>query len=231
MTHRLAGFIVWTAMLVKICGITNLEDARTAEQAGADFIGLNFVEKSKRAVKPDQVRLILTGMQGKARAVGLFQNHPLDHVVAIVSTLGLSIVQLHGEEPSDYINDLLARLPECRVLKAVMVETAQTILGLDRYFQSIQKPQGILGFLLDAPGGGGTGKSFDWARTAEVLNAVRKKFPPIFLAGGLTIDNISDAIRTLKPDGVDVSSGVEAAPGKKDAEKVRTFIRLARESR
>jgi phosphoribosylanthranilate isomerase len=215
-------------MLVKICGITNPPDAQTAQEAGADFIGLVFVPGTRRCLGIEQARSILAEIHTPTRAVGLFVNEPPEQVAATVKELGLQVVQLHGQESPEYINELLDRLPECRVLKAFAVSGPQTLLAMESYYHTIQKPRQILGFLLDAPGGGGMGKSFDWIETARVLTPLRKKIPPIFLAGGLTIGNISDAIRGLAPDGVDVSSGVEAAPGQKDPDKVRLFIRLAK---
>jgi phosphoribosylanthranilate isomerase len=217
-------------MLVKICGITNPPDARTAQEAGADFIGLVFVAGSRRCVGNTQAREILSVIHTPTRAVGLFVNEPLEQVAKTVEALGLSEVQLHGQETPEYVNELLDRLPECRVLKAFAVTGPQVLLAMEPYYHAIKNPQRILGFLLDSPGGGGMGKTFNWIETARVLGPLRKKIPPIFLAGGLTIDNISDAIRGLAPDGVDVSSGVEAAPGQKDPDKVRMFIRLAKKS-
>ncbi len=218
-------------MLVKICGITNPQDAQTAEEAGADFIGLVFVEKSKRALSLDQGREILKGVKGRARVVGLFVNEAPQRIVELAGELGLGIVQLHGQESPEYVNDLLERLPECRILKAFAVTGPRAIIEMEKYYPAIKTPGRILGFLLDAPGGGGTGKCFDWAQTAAAVALVRKKIPLIFLAGGLTNDTISDAIQVFSPDGVDVSSGVEATVGRKDPDKVRMFIRLAKNAR
>jgi len=221
-------------MLVKICGITNPEDARTAVDAGADFVGLVFVERksgarSKRFVPETDARTILRAIPEQTQAVGLFQNHDLDHVTGLVSRLALPIVQLHGDETPEYVNAFLARRPDCRIIKAFAVTGPETVAAMLAFHEAVRDRRQILAFLLDSPGGGGTGTGFDWPSAAAEISRIREKLPPIFLAGGLTIANLVEAMTVLRPDGVDVSSGVEASPGRKDADKVRTFIRLAKQ--
>jgi len=215
-------------MQVKICGITNSDDARMAEEAGADLVGLIFVERSKRFLPVDRAQVVLVALSGRAEAVGLFQNHPSDHVAELVSRVGLQVVQLHGDETPEYVNDLLIRLPHCRIIKAFSVTGSESVSAMREYYRAIVKKDSILGVLLEAPGGGGTGIACAWQQTAQALSALRNELPRIFLAGGLTVENVSEGIRVLQPDGVDVSSGVESEPGKKDMQKVREFIRLAK---
>jgi len=215
-------------MLVKICGITTRADGRSAEAAGADFLGLVFVERSRRFVEVRKAGAILKQLAGTARPVGLFQNEDLDTVVRTVSELGLGMVQLHGRETPVYVNRLMKRLPGCGVIKAVGIAGPKDLLGLVDYFGKVDDPRRLVAFLLDSAGGGGTGARFDWPEAACVLREVKESLPLIFLAGGLTVDNLSEAIRIVGPDGVDVSSGVERSPGRKDPDKVRRFIRLAK---
>jgi phosphoribosylanthranilate isomerase len=216
------------SMLVKICGMTSLKDAQTARDAGADFIGLVFVKTSKRYLKFEQAEKILAGLGGEGKPVGLFADQPIPQVVDTVSRLGLTIIQLHGHESPDYLNQLMKELPACCFIKAMMITGPLSIEEMQSYFRLIKDQSRILAFLLDGPNGGGAGIGFNWLEIADLLLAVKKELPPIFLAGGLTIDNLSDAIRILNTDGVDVSSGVEATPGRKDAEKVQKFIALAK---
>ncbi|MFA5865634.1 MAG: phosphoribosylanthranilate isomerase [Phycisphaerae bacterium] len=215
-------------MLVKICGITNSTDAKTARDAGADFVGLVFVETSKRYLEIEQAEKILVGLGGEIKPVGLFADQAILDVLDTVLCLGLKIIQLHGRESPDYLNRLMKELPACRFIKAMMITGPESIEEMQSYFRLIEDKSRILAFLLDGPSGGGMGIGFNWSEVAHLLLAAKKDLPPIFLAGGLTIDNVSDAIRILNPDGVDVSSGVETAPGRKDAEKVQKFIALAK---
>jgi phosphoribosylanthranilate isomerase len=210
-------------MLVKICGITNEEDALTAVAEGADFIGLIFVPASKRYLTIERAKEILAAVDDTLRVVGLFQNESIETVVKTVETLGLKIVQLHGEESPTYIKELASRLPHCRFIKAVTIRGPEDLDGIRVY-----NGEKILAVLLDGPGGGGAGLAFDWRAVGGALAKIRSELPPIFLAGGLRPENVVEGIAQMKPDGVDVSSGVEAKPGKKDPNKIRTFTSLAK---
>jgi phosphoribosylanthranilate isomerase len=212
--------------LVKICGITNTADAREAQSARADLIGFVFIPASKRYISPAQAREILSADETLVRnAVGLFQNEELENVVETVNALGIRIVQLHGQESPEYLDSLAKRLPGCRFIKAILIRRPEDIEMID--FYSVGEPSPfrsqLLAILLDSAAGG-MGKAFDWQKVAEYLKGKRSQLPPIFLAGGLGPENVAEAIRVLEPDGVDVSSGVEASPGKKDAVKIRDFI-------
>lgn len=214
-------------MLVKICGITNPADAHEALKAGADLIGLVFVPASKRYVTPAQAKELLADQTAAQSAVGLFQNDDLEKVVAAVNELGLRIVQLHGQEPPEYLDSLARRLPMCRFIKAILIRRYEDIETIDWYTKESLFRSRLMAILLDGPGGG-MGRAFDWQKVADYLQPRRSQLPPIFLAGGLTPENVAEAISILRPDGVDVSSGVESLPGRKDAEKVRTFINLSK---
>jgi phosphoribosylanthranilate isomerase len=201
---------------VKICGITNLKDARQAIEAGATFIGFNFYERSPRYVTPSAAKRIMQSLPKKVKAVGVFVNETENKMLTIVRQIGLSQVQLHGEESPETVARLQRTLP---VIKAIRVRKSFSTSELSRY-------KNASAFLLDGfdrHRRGGSGKSFPWdiARRA-------KRVGRIFLAGGLTPANIGEAIRSARPYAVDVCSGVEAKPGKKDPAAVNNFMRAAR---
>ena len=200
---------------VKICGITSLDDALRAAEAGADAVGLIFVEGTPRYVTPAVAASIVAGLPPFVCPVGVFWDHALAHVAAVVEECGLGVVQLHGSEPPE----LVAGMPR-PVLKTIKVRDAADLAQLDRY-----KPAA---FLLDSPARWSNGEarppiSWTLARAATARGRV-------ILAAGLTPETVSDAVRVARPWGVDVNSGVEAVPGRKDPAKVARFIRAAREA-
>lgn len=200
---------------VKICGITNLEDALTAVQAGADALGFVFCSASPRNVTPELAAEIIRQLPPFVQTVGLFVNESLATVNETADRCGLDIVQLHGEELPDFCAAV-----KRRTIKAFRVKDANSLESMESYPTAA--------YLLDAwspVAHGGTGHSFNWEIAADA--AVRL---PIILAGGLTPDNVAAAVQQVRPYAVDVSSGVEAAPGKKDATLVREFIQKAREA-
>ncbi len=207
---------------IKICGITREQDAEAAAEAGADAIGLMFAD-SPRRVTPAQARQIIAHLPPYVSAVGVFVNARAATVQRIAAELGLSEVQLHGEESPA----LVAKIEGPRVVKAVRVRDRSFIQQVDAYRSS-----GVSGLLLDAfspERRGGSGRRFDWdlilgARTAGALDGA----PPLILAGGLTHRNVAAAVRRVQPWGVDVSSGVETSPGIKSAEDIARFIATAR---
>ncbi|PLX78390.1 MAG: phosphoribosylanthranilate isomerase [Desulfuromonas sp.] len=198
---------------VKICGITNEADALHAVACGADALGFVFFAKSPRCVDVARVRAIVDCLPPLVATVGLFVNETVETVNRTVAAAGIDVVQLHGDEtPED------CRKIERPVIKALRVKGRETVAESGLY--------PVRGILLDAwhpDKFGGTGSSFDWTLAAEVSSEV-----PLILAGGLTPENVADAIRAVNPYAVDVSSGVESAPGKKDPEKVAAFIANAR---
>ena len=195
---------------VKICGIRALEEAEAAVKSGADALGFNFWPKSSRYVELDKAKKIIEMLPSEIASVGVFVNEEPRRVLEIATTLRLRAVQLHGDESPDYC----AALGSLRIIKALRVGDG---FGL----QSI-KPYSVKSVLLDAShkgSYGGTGKVFDWSIAIEA-----KQFAPIILAGGLTIENVADAILQVRPSAVDVCSGVEAEPGRKDIDKLRRFV-------
>ena len=208
---------------VKICGITNLEDAIKACEYGADLLGFVFVKDTPRCVKEDKVKDIILNLpkeyKDKVDRVGLFVNKDIDIIREAVSYCDLNYIQLHGQESPDYCRKLKEKLPERKILKAIKVKS-------DMPLKSILDYDAIDFFLFDSFGEtvpGGTGKRFNW----DLLEGIKFN-KPFFLAGGLNPDNVARAVKTVKPYGVDVSSGVEKSPGIKDEIKVKEFIANAK---
>ncbi len=204
-----------TMVRVKICGITNLEDARHAVACGADALGFVFYPESPRYVELDLARQIIAALPPFVTCVGLFVNELPSRIVETVNYCGLDLIQLHGDETPEQCS-----FPPYRVIKAVRVSQQAGAEPLPDY--------PVSALLLDAlvPGQfGGTGKVCDWGFAAKVSAQ-----QPIVLAGGLTPENVAAAIKAVTPYAVDVSSGVETSPGQKDPRKVSEFIRIAKEA-
>ena len=200
--------------IVKICGLTNLADALAAADAGADAIGLMFYEASPRNVPMKAAAEIARQLPPFVIKVGVFVNAPEDLVTRAIAECGLNILQFHGDESPEY-----CALFPVMTIKAFRIRDAQSLSALPPYKTDA--------WLLDAhvPGKlGGSGVTFNWDLAVEAQKLGR----PIFLAGGLTPENVADAVRRVRPYAVDVSSGVESAPGKKDHERVRAFVKAAK---
>lgn len=200
---------------VKVCGITCREDAVAAVEAGADALGFVFVPGTPRCVRPEVAEGIVGVLPPFITPVGVFMNQPLEEVVRIAARCGLQAIQLHGDEPEAYSR----RIP-LRVIKAVRVRDAESLRILPTYPAHA--------FLLDAfvegqPGGTGTPIAWELAVQA-------KGHAPIILSGGLRPETVGPAVRRVRPYGVDVSSGVEVSPGRKDHQKVREFIAAVRQA-
>ena len=198
---------------VKICGMTQLKDALFAVEQGVDAVGFIFYKKSPRAVTMKTVREIITKLPPLVDTVGVFVNESAERLNKIADYCGLDLVQLHGEESPAFCRKI-----HRRVIKAFRVKDLQSIKQLEKF--------SVSGFLLDTFSDdlhGGTGKTFDWN-----LALPAKKMGPVILAGGLTPRNILQAVRQVRPYGVDVCSGVEKSPGIKDLEKVRAFLKNIR---
>ena len=199
---------------VKICGITDIADGLDAAEAGADLIGLMFYDRSPRAITLAQAAEISRALPPFVLRVGVFVNPDEALVHRAITECGLNLLQFHGEESSEFCTQF-----GLMCMKALRVRDAESLKPL-AVFQTDA-------FLLDAyskSGLGGTGEKFNWDLAVEA----RKFGKPIFLAGGLTPENVAAAVKKVKPFAVDVSSGVESAPGKKDAAKVRAFIQAVR---
>jgi len=198
---------------VKICGITNPEDALRAAEAGADALGFVFFDKSPRHIFPEQAAAIIDRLPPFVQTVGLFVNEDLAAVNATADLCGLDLVQLHGEETPEF-----CRAVRRRIIKAFRVKDITSLEEIRNYH--------VAACLLDAwsPSAyGGTGKTFNWEIAAAAAAS-----ECVILAGGLTPDNVAEAVQIVKPYAVDVSSGVESSPGKKDAELMQRFIRSLR---
>jgi phosphoribosylanthranilate isomerase len=213
---------------VKICGTTNLEDALLAVEAGADAVGFVFYEKSPRCVTVETAREIVANLPERIDKIGVFVNEEPERISAITDQAGLTAVQFHGDEwksPRGYsVNrDAFFCLPVSEMVR----ERGTTIRSL----RDIGGFPNLVGFLLDsgtAEKRGGTGKAFAWEESFWFVESL-KTLHRIVIAGGLTASNVGRAVGYLEPFGVDVVSGVEASPGKKDPEKVRAFVRAVRE--
>jgi phosphoribosylanthranilate isomerase len=202
---------------VKICGITNAEDAMAAVEAGADALGFVFYRKSPRYIEPTLARQIVMSLPPLVIPVGVFVDEDQHLVRSLMDDCGLAVAQLHGTESAIYCKELGRT-----VLKALRVKDRSTFLALAEF----RGRAGVRGFILDAFSNeayGGTGQVIDWQLASEAAKAAN-----VLLAGGLTPDNVEKAILAVRPYGVDVSSGVEQSPGRKDHEKVRAFIRAVR---
>lgn len=199
---------------VKICGITNLADALAAVAAGADVLGLNFYEKSQRCVSLKTAAEISKQLPPFVMRAGVFVNADADLVTRAIGECGLSLLQFHGDETPDFCVQF-----GLMSMKAFRIRDAESLKEIPNYPTDA--------YLLDAwsPGArGGTGEKFNWDLAIEA----QKFGKPVFLAGGLTPENIADAVRKVRPFGVDVSSGVESSPGNKDRGKIRAFIAAVR---
>lgn len=212
--------------IVKICGLTNLDDARVAAEAGADLLGFIFYAKSPRYVTPDQAATIVQTLRTEGvklpRMVGVFVNTTVAEIQTIVAQVGLDLVQLHGKETADWFTPLGGR-----AYKAIQPADAEAAHTQATHFTPLGTVAGpsLLIDAYDPHAYGGTGKQADW----QVVATLARQHPGLLLAGGLTPDNVATAIELVQPWGVDVGSGVEAAPGRKDHAKVRAFVQAARQ--
>lgn len=206
-----------SSIWIKICGITRAEDARAAQALGVDAIGLVFYPPSPRAVTATQAAAALSGLDGQQTrrpdAVGLFVNPTSAQVQSVLDEQPLALLQFHGDEPAEFCESF--GLP---YMKAFRVQSAQEVItGISAY--PTAKYILLDSYKQNIPGG--TGTSFDWTMAADI---VARSPVPIVLAGGLHPENIQEAISVVNPFGVDVSSGVEAAPGLKDTHKMQLFV-------
>jgi len=200
---------------VKICGITNLEDAVEAVKAGADYLGFVLYPQSPRYIPPEKVGEIVGNLPKKVPIVAVVVNESPERLIELFD-LGFDYIQLHGDESPDILN----YLPPSQVIKAFRVK--------ERLDEELLKPwEGVHAFLLDTykrGAYGGTGETFDW----EVAKGLTQKGYKIFLSGGLNPQNVEEAVLSVRPYAVDVSSGVELTKGKKDLKKLKEFITRAK---
>ncbi len=200
-------------MRIKICGITNLDDARLCVEAGADALGFIFVERTPRYIAPDAAARIIAALPPFVTPVGVFWDHPAGHVKAVAEQCGLGALQFHGDEPDEDLRDY--RLP---VIKSIKVTGAADLDRMAGYR--------VAAFLLDSPARWSEGEArpvIPWDVAAEMARRY-----PVLLAGGLTPENVGQAVTRVRPYGLDVLSGVEARPGQKDPARVERFVEQAR---
>lgn len=221
---------------VKICGITNLEDALTAVDAGTDALGFIFYDKSPRKIDPETARKIVEKVPEQIEKVGVFLNRSAEEVGEAATEIGVTAVQLYvdveaaqgGADCACCFEQLVNKGPRIKLIPALS-------MSRDRPERPAMMwhPDAIFAFLLDSALGGhpgGAGQRFDWSGNSTAIKTI-KSLAKVVVAGGLTPDNVAEAILVLEPWGVDVSSGVEARPGKKDPDKVRAFVAAVRKAK
>ena len=209
---------------IKICGITNFEDAVAATEAGADMLGFNFYRPSSRYIEPDRAREIVErlgndGQNSSITMVGVFVDESIDSLVRIVNEVRLDAVQLHGEESPEFCAELKSLLPDKTIIKALRVNGSFDPRAASSY--------SVKAIMLDAfheQLRGGTGRVIDW----DIAGTVRDLIPQLFLSGGLSPENVAEAISRVKPFAVDACSSLESSPGRKDASRMKEFVRAVR---
>lgn len=205
---------------VKICGITNLEDARHAFRCGADMLGFNFYLESPRYISPESSRSIIDQIGSKVRTVGVFVNEEIERIYEITLASHIDTIQLHGDEPIDHELGIHV-WTGLDIIKAIRTSGPFDARWLNSEYDASILVDG------SSPGlFGGTGEMADWAKSKEIA----AENPRVYLAGGLNSNNVADAIRVVRPYAVDVASGVESSPGKKDPKKVEAFIKNAKDA-
>ena len=206
---------------IKICGITNIEDARAAVAAGADMLGVNFYQPSPRYITPDAARELindLKSLSSPVEIVGVFVNETIDFVIDVAMVTGIDAVQLHGDEPASFCEELNTR-DGFRVIKALRASA--------EFAPNEARDYPVHAVMLDAfhrTLRGGTGERVDFNLARET----RKVVPRLFLSGGLSPENVCEAIDTVEPYAVDACSLLESSPGKKDAARMRAFVAAVR---
>lgn len=201
--------------LVKICGITNMDDAAAAVAAGADLLGFNFYKPSPRYITPQHAREIVKRLPNEVLKVGVFVNEELADVRTIMREAGLGAIQLHGDESPEYCS----KFPGWLVIKTFAVTDTFDVHAAEAY--------DVDGIMLDTKHNhlrGGTGRVFDWSIARQAALTI----PNLFLAGGLSPENVENAIKTVRPYAVDACSALEDTPGKKNHERMRVFVNMVR---
>jgi len=216
--EKLAAATKGGRLLVKICGIGTLDDARFAVEAGADALGFVFWYMSPRRLEPEQAAAIAAELPESALRVGVFVDAPREEIERISNLVGLDLLQLHGEEPPEALAGLSR--PALKAVRVGKQFTADEALRYSGTAQGIVVDTRLPGELLL----GGTGVPFDWSLVKDLAEQV----PFLMLAGGLSPTNVATAVRSVRPDAVDVSSGVERMPGRKDPARVKAFIEASR---
>jgi len=212
---------------IKICGTTNLDDAQLAVEAGADALGFVFYDKSPRNIDPEKAREIVTELPAYVEKVGVFVDDSFKHIRDVVEQVKLTAVQFYTRT-WEHVEDLVSANGNAISPKLIMALPADELSQADVLIQT----RILHAIMLDSGSSersGGTGKTFDWKRAHGVIQGLSLTVP-VIVAGGLTPLNVGEAVKFFQPYGVDVASGVEAKPGKKDPEKVYAFVRAVREA-
>ena len=211
---------------IKICGITNLADARAAIAAGADMLGFNFYRPSPRFITPQDARTMIESLRSQIRAlprtitmVGVFVNEPTESIVRIAAGAGVAAIQLHGDESAEFCRELKALLPDRFLIKALRARGDAATEHAPEF-----NVDAIMLDAFDAELRGGSGRTVDWSLARHTRDAV----PRLFLAGGLSPENVRAAIDAVQPYAVDACSALESSPGHKDAERMDAFVRAVR---
>ena len=211
---------------IKICGITGLEDARAAIAAGADMLGFNFYRPSPRFITPQDARTMIESLRAEIKAlprtvtmVGVFVNEPAESIVRIAAEAGVAAIQLHGDESVEFCRDLKALLPDRFLIKALRARGQGVTEHAAEY-----NVDAIMLDAFDAQLRGGTGRTIDW----QLARHTREAVPRLFLAGGLSPENVRGAIDAVQPYAVDACSSLESSPGRKDADRMNAFVRAVR---
>lgn len=213
---------------IKICGITNLEDARVAVDAGADAVGFVFYEQSPRRVEVETAREMVAQLPPEIEKVGVFVNQDEHAILDVAGVTGITAVQLHGDNQDPNLAEVIVQHePRLKVLVGIAMCRTQPETQA-----KLWNPENLHAFLLDSGNStkyGGTGRTFDWEGCKQSIEAIAR-LGRVIVAGGLNPENVPDALKVLHPWGVDVASGVEAQPGKKDPAKVRAFVAAVRQA-
>ena len=211
---------------IKICGITSLQDARAAITAGADMLGFNFYRSSPRFIEPQDARAIIESLRAEIKAmprtitmVGVFVNEPAESIVRIAEEAGVAAIQLHGDESVEFCRELKALVPDRFLIKALRARGDAVMESATEY-----NVDAVMLDAFDAELRGGTGRTVDWNVARQTRDAVAR----LFLAGGLSPENVREAIAAVQPYAVDACSALESSPGHKDAERVIAFVRAVR---
>lgn len=199
--------------LIKICGITNLDDALAAVASGADALGFNFYKPSPRYITPPAAREIIEQLPPSVLAVGVFVNEPLESLTTIAEESGIAALQLHGDESPEYCRELARNR---YVIKTLAVASEEDLKAIETY-----EVEAIMLDTRDSRLRGGTGRVFDWSLAKQVRQR-------LYLAGGLSPENVAEAIETVQPYAVDACSALEDAPGKKNHDRMHRFVIFAR---
>jgi phosphoribosylanthranilate isomerase len=214
---------------VKICGTTNLADAQMAVAAGADALGFIFAA-SPRQIDAELAAEIVAAVSGEVETIGVFVNESPARVADVVRQVGLSGVQLHGNESAEHMPEFRRAMGQLKIIKSLLANNLRQDddLILKKYLSAQEQVDAILLDSGSAQQRGGTGVPFDWESAQPIASRIREKMP-LIIAGGLNAENVGEAVELFRPWGVDVVSGVESAPGKKDEGKLRAFMAAVRQ--